>query len=90
MLVLLLKCIVTGNCLDSTVNMGGFILNNLLFSTNSSTRNVADIITSFKEFFLLFRSGTIRDNSPIKISVYTLRSCASSKIIMEYFVSKKS
>jgi len=69
---------------------GGFTLNNLVFSTNSSIRNVADMIISFKGLLRLLRNGTILDSKPIKMSVYTLRSCASSNIITEYFVSRKS
>ena len=36
------------------------------------------------------RTGTTLDNSPISMSVNTLRSCASSMIRAEYFVNRKS
>lgn len=73
-----------------TLMTGGGILNNRLFSVKSDIRRVADIIINFNGLFFLFLKGTIRDKKPIRMSVYTLLSWASSNIITEYFVNRKS
>ena len=66
----------TGNCLDSTLTTGGGILKSLLLVVKSSTLNVADMMINFSgESGVFFnRKGTIRDKTPMRISVKTDRS----------------
>lgn len=80
----------TGNWRDSTLITGGVVLKRRGFSVKSSSLRVADMTTSFRGLPRLFLRGTIRDKRPIKMSVYTLLSCASSSMIMEYLDSRKS
>ncbi len=47
-------------------------------------------MSSLPSFHISSRSLTTRLNTPIKMSVFMLRSCASSMMMTEYFFSKKS
>lgn len=67
------------------------------FSAKSLTRKVADMMIrrkgfapSVPPFHICSRSLITRLRTPIKMSVFMLRSCASSMMITEYFESKKS
>ena len=69
----------------------------LLFSTNSSTRSVADITTSLRGVIPArpsrnssARRGTTRLSNPSRMSVFTPRSCASSTITTEYLRNSRS
>ena len=47
-------------------------------------------MSSLPSFHISSRTFTTRLNTPIRMSVFMLRSCASSMIMTEYFFSKKS
>lgn len=69
---------------------GGGSLNSLVFSVKSSILSVADMIISLNGFPRFLLKGTIRDKRPSRMSVYTLRSWASSMMTTEYLLRRKS
>mmetsp|Transcript_87459 Transcript_87459/g.234213 ORF Transcript_87459/g.234213 Transcript_87459/m.234213 type:complete len:293 (+) Transcript_87459:497-1375(+) len=79
---------------------GGGDGNNVLFSVKSQSRNVALMITNRsggsaaspgrRASHRSRRSSATRDNIPIRMSQFTLRSCASSKTIAVYLRHRKS